>query len=207
MATPGTWPFCPSANIQATRITRAGFMNSDGCRVKPPNSSQRVAPLALWPMNGRMIMMATAASQMKNEARRTTFTSSIDVPIRITAAAAAKTHCRTAKWKGSPTFIRAAAAGLAANDMATPMKIRIEQHAQHPAVDGPPPDADGGAVGAREGVGLGRTHAAPAWAGSRAMTAERKASPRSSKSANWSKLAPAGDRSTMASWPEALASA
>jgi hypothetical protein len=125
MATPGTWPFCPSANIQATRITRAGFMNSDGCRVKPPNSSQRVAPLALWPMNGRMIMMATAASQMKNEARRTTFTSSIDVPIRITAAAAAKTHCRTAKWKGSPTFIRAAAAGLAANDMATPMKIRI----------------------------------------------------------------------------------
>ena len=54
METPGTpSPFCPSENIQATRMIRAGFMNSDGCREKPPNSTQRVAPLASWPRNGR----------------------------------------------------------------------------------------------------------------------------------------------------------
>ena len=35
-------------------------MNSDGCSEKPPNSSQRVAPLALWPMIGRAIITAMA---------------------------------------------------------------------------------------------------------------------------------------------------
>ena len=62
MVTPGTpCPFCPSANIQETRMIRAGFMNSEGCRVKPANSIQRVAPLALCPMIGRIIMIAIAA--------------------------------------------------------------------------------------------------------------------------------------------------
>ena len=39
----------------------AGFMNSDGCSEKPPNSSHRVAPLAWWPNNGGAIavLMAT----------------------------------------------------------------------------------------------------------------------------------------------------
>ena len=48
MVTPGTpSPFCPSANIQAMSTIRAGFMNSDGWRVNPPNSTHRVvAPLA-----------------------------------------------------------------------------------------------------------------------------------------------------------------
>jgi hypothetical protein len=64
METPGTpWPFCPSENIQATRITRAGFMYSDGWKVKPPNSIQRAAPLALWPMNGRAIIIAMAPAR------------------------------------------------------------------------------------------------------------------------------------------------
>ena len=35
-------------------------MNSEGWSVKPPNCSQRVAPLALWPINGRAIMIAIA---------------------------------------------------------------------------------------------------------------------------------------------------
>ena len=53
METPGTpSPFCPSANIQAISTIKAGFMNSDGCRVKPPTSTQRVAPLAAWPTKG-----------------------------------------------------------------------------------------------------------------------------------------------------------
>ena len=61
METPGTpSPFWPSANIQAASTISAGFMNSDGCREKPPNSSQRVAPLAWWPASGRAIMIATA---------------------------------------------------------------------------------------------------------------------------------------------------
>ena len=50
---------------------------------------------------------------MKKAARRMPRTSSIETPIRIAAPAPANTHWRTAKWKGSPTFIRAAAAGLA----------------------------------------------------------------------------------------------
>ncbi len=63
MDTPGTpSPFCASANIQATSTISAGFMNSDGWKVKPPNSSQRAAPLALWPMNGSAIITAMAAS-------------------------------------------------------------------------------------------------------------------------------------------------
>ncbi len=61
METPGTpSPFWPSENIQPTSTIRAGFMNSDGCSEKPPNSSQRVAPLALWPMIGRAIMTRIA---------------------------------------------------------------------------------------------------------------------------------------------------
>ena len=62
METPGTpCPFWPSANIQAISTTRAGFMNSDGCRVKPEISTQRVAPLAAWPRMGRAHMAAMAA--------------------------------------------------------------------------------------------------------------------------------------------------
>ena len=61
MDTPGTpSPFCASANIQAASTIRAGFMNSDGCREKPPNCTQRSAPLAAWPMKGRTHMMAMA---------------------------------------------------------------------------------------------------------------------------------------------------
>ena len=98
METPGTpCPFCPSENIQATRITRAGFMYSEGWKVNPPNSSQRVAPLALWPMNGRAIITAMAAAQMKKAARRVSRTSNIEVASRMKVAPPAKTHWRTAK--------------------------------------------------------------------------------------------------------------
>ena len=38
----------------------------------------------------------------------------------MAAPAPAKTHWRRAKWNGSPRFIRAAAAGLAAKDIRTP---------------------------------------------------------------------------------------
>ncbi len=52
------------------------------------------------------------------------FTSSIETLIRTTADAGRRRRTwRTAKWKGSPRFIRAAAAGLAAKDISTPMKI------------------------------------------------------------------------------------
>src|SRR4051812_14427596 len=53
------------------------------------------------------------------------------------------------------------------------------------------------------------THAAPLVVrpAARSLTADRKASPRCSKSANWSKEAQAGDRRTMASLPLARASA
>ena len=58
METPGTpSPFWPSENIQAARQIRAGFMNSDGCKEKPANDSQRSAPLAACPMNGSAIMI------------------------------------------------------------------------------------------------------------------------------------------------------
>ena len=62
METPGTpSPFCPSANIQAMRTISAGFMNSDGCRVKPAISTQRVAPLAEWPIKGSTNIAAIEA--------------------------------------------------------------------------------------------------------------------------------------------------
>ena len=51
-------------------------------------------------------------------------TSSIETISRTPAPATAKTHWRRAKWKGSPTFIRAAAAGLAAKDNRMPRPIR-----------------------------------------------------------------------------------
>ena len=60
---------------------------------------------------------------MKKAARRTPLVSSIELEIRITEPAAANTHWRTAKWKGSPMFIRAAAEGLAAKDISTPRMI------------------------------------------------------------------------------------
>src|SRR3546814_8979037 len=70
---------------------------------------------------------------------------------------------------------------------------------QGPAVDGPPPAAEGAGVGAGEGrhdAALSDPFAAPA--GHSASTSRRKASPRSSKLANWSNEAQAGDRSTTA---------
>ena len=48
-----------------------------------------------------------------------------ETPSRITAPMAAKAHWRTAKWNGSPMPMRAAAAGLEANDSSTPRTIRI----------------------------------------------------------------------------------
>ncbi len=68
-------------------------------------------------------MIAMAASQMKNEARRTPLASSSDAAIRITVPPQAKMHWRTAKWNGSEMFIRAAAAGLVAKAVSTPMPI------------------------------------------------------------------------------------
>ena len=63
MKTPGTpSPFWPSANIQATRTISAGFMNSDGCRVKPAMLIQRVAPLASCPRNGSAAIISPIAS-------------------------------------------------------------------------------------------------------------------------------------------------
>ena len=62
---------------------------------------------------------------MKNAARRMPRTSSIETPTSTPTETTAKTHWRTAKWKGSPMFIRAAAAGLAAKAITTPMAIRM----------------------------------------------------------------------------------
>ena len=82
---------------------------------------------------------------------------------------------------------------------------------QQPAVHGPPPHADAGAVGPGEGlVGRIRAHASAspaATAPASSHTASRKAWPRASKSANWSKEAQAGDRSTIPPSPDAWASA
>ncbi len=36
-------------------------MNSEGWKVKPPMISQRAAPLAVWPMNGRDAITPMAA--------------------------------------------------------------------------------------------------------------------------------------------------
>ena len=46
-----------------------------------------------------------------------------DTEIRIATAKAPKRHWRTAKWNGSWMPIRAAAAGLEANDSMTPSPI------------------------------------------------------------------------------------
>jgi len=48
---------------------------------------------------------------------------SIEAPSNIPAPPMAKIDWRMAKWKGSPRFMRAAAAGLAAKDSRTPMTI------------------------------------------------------------------------------------
>ncbi len=80
--------------------------------------------------------------------------------------------------------------------------------AQQDVIGRPPPKPHRRPVGPGEGVRL-RAHAearlAAGWA--RAWTALRKSSPRSSKSAYWSKEAQAGEKSTTASSPVARASA
>src|SRR5690606_30916574 len=83
------------------------------------------APLALWPMNGKAAMMAMAASQVKKAVRRTPLIPSIETASRMNPATPAKKHWRIAKWNGSATFIRAAAAGLEANDSMTPSTMRV----------------------------------------------------------------------------------
>ncbi len=62
---------------------------------------------------------------MKKAARRMPLGDRAETLSRMIAPATANTHWRTAKWNGSPTFIRAAAAGLEANDRSTPSVIRI----------------------------------------------------------------------------------
>ena len=49
----------------------------------------------------------------------------IETLSKIAVAPTENTHWRTAKWNGSPMFIRAAAAGLEANDKSTPRIIRM----------------------------------------------------------------------------------
>ena len=61
---------------------------------------------------------------MKKALRRTPLGDRVETPSMITAPMAANAHWRTAKWNGSPTFIRAAAAGLEAKDNSTPKIIR-----------------------------------------------------------------------------------
>jgi hypothetical protein len=41
-----------SPNSQATRMTKAGFRNSDGWMLTPNSTSQRLAPLISWPNIG-----------------------------------------------------------------------------------------------------------------------------------------------------------
>src|SRR5579872_3168365 len=62
---------------------------------------------------------------MTNADRRIARGLIIETTIRITAAKKAKIDWRTAKWNGSPIFIRAAAAGLLPKQSRTPITIRI----------------------------------------------------------------------------------
>ena len=62
---------------------------------------------------------------MKKDARRTPLGDSIETPSRVAAPPTAKTHWRMAKWKGSLTCIRAAAAGLLPKLSSTPRQIRM----------------------------------------------------------------------------------
>src|SRR5690606_40501736 len=64
---------------------------------------------------------------------------------------------------------------------------------QQPAIDGPPPAAEDGGIGAREG-----DHAAAPVTAPRRATSSMKASPRCSKLLYWSEEAQAGESSTTA---------
>src|ERR1700754_127499 len=130
---------------------------------------------------------------MKKATRLTPLGDRAEAPSRKPAPITANTHWRTAKWNGSPTFMRAAAAGLEAKDSSTPRVIRMPTtpsrmwsvvHHHRPRRER--------AVGAGEGVRLtgGGHPVAPLLARlwvfgaegeARSWTSLRKASPRTSK--------------------------
>ena len=83
------------------------------------------------------------------------------------------------------------AAGLAAKARISPMAIEREHGGQRDAVDRPPPGGEAASVGAREAHDASRTAMSD-----KARRRRAKASPRASKSRNWSKEAQAGDSST-----------
>src|SRR5690606_27545028 len=76
-----------------------------------------------------------------------------------------------------------------------PQPHQREEGGEEPAVDGPPPVGDRASVDTADHQSLPPAGATSA----SASAALRKASPRTSKFLNWSKLAQAGDNSTTAS--------
>ena len=191
-------------------------MNSDGCRVKPPISTQRVAPLASWPRNGSAIITRDGddvdeEGRAPHAARATASRRRAGSPRRRRR----RSHWRTAKWNGiadvQPRGRRRAGAEATAARPARSAPA-VAPSSQWSMVHHQTPSAR--AVGAGEGVSAGlrlghrgSARALGGWRGEQAWTAARKASPRSSKSANWSNEAQAGESSTMASSPAARASA
>jgi len=192
METPGNpSPFWPSANIQAISTMRAGFMNSDGCRVKPAISTHRVAPLPRAP--GRKSHHGADGDQIDKE-RRSPYAA----------------WRQTSKWpERSPLRRRRTRIGAPRNGKATLCQAappppgwcrtaagrprdQRRRGAQEPVIGGPPPHPQARAVGSRKGVALRRhprTSRLSILGEStvpstrvRACTAARKASPRASKS-------------------------
>src|SRR5271165_6599606 len=108
----------PSVKAQAARTTKAGLMNSEGCRPK----IQRRAPLTSAPYMSARRMSRNDTTNSSNAARRTWRGVRNEVAIINAAVGISMRACRSTKWKVE-RLSRSATAGLAASAITRPITI------------------------------------------------------------------------------------
>ena len=108
----------PSVKAQAARTTKAGLMNSEGCRPK----IQRRAPLTSAPNMSARMMSANDTANVSNAARRTCRGDRNEVAIISAAVGISIKAWRLTKWKVE-RLSRSATAGLAASAITRPITI------------------------------------------------------------------------------------
>ena len=91
-----TISFSRSASTAAASTAKLGFRNSEGWRVRKPNSIERRAPKASWPANNAIADPITAAMKMMVAEILMLRSESVEVAARTITAIAAKAICLAA---------------------------------------------------------------------------------------------------------------
>ena len=180
----------------------AGLEEFGGLHGAGQREVQRRAPLVSKPITSVAAVSASAPRQPSRAKRRMPRGDSSET---TTIDAAPRGRGRPPAWRGAG---RARGADDALGDRRAGRQHhhvaeadQRQQRRQRPAVDGPPPTAEGGIVGAARSAIRRPSRAA------RPATSSRKRSPRASKPLNWSQLAQAGESSTTGAAPAKAAAA